>query len=75
MAGLSAAPARSAPTRPRAGRTAGRRTAGGLAVALLAAAMLATGCGLSTTPYDARRACEAWGARYTQDGRCQAGGQ
>jgi hypothetical protein len=44
-----------------------------LAPILLAAAVLAGGCGLSTTPYDARLACESVGARYTADGRCQAG--
>jgi hypothetical protein len=45
------------------------------AALLAAAAVLAAACGLSTTPYDARLACESVGARYTADGRCQAGGQ
>jgi hypothetical protein len=45
-----------------------------LAPLLLALAALAAGCCLPATPYDARLACEAVGARYTDDGRCVVGG-
>jgi hypothetical protein len=42
--------------------------------ALLLAATVLGGCGLSTTPYNARQACEAVGGMYGGDGgQCQVG--
>ena len=44
-----------------------------LGTLLLAAAVLG-GCGLSTTPYNARQACEAVGGLYGGDGgQCAVG--
>jgi len=41
--------------------------------ALLLAAAVLGGCGLSTTPYNPRQACEAVGGLYSGDGQCAVG--